>query len=140
MASMKVKVEAGAYTPVRAHNTDAGLDIMSKTTQVVPANGSAIFHTGVHVELPKGTAGILVSKSGLNTRKNLTSTGLIDEGYTGEIVVKLYNHGDKDYWVESGDKISQLVIVPVYYEEVELVNELSGETERGNNGFGSTGR
>lgn len=137
---MKVKVESGAYTLIRAHKTDAGLDIMSRTSQVVPSHGSATFHTGIHVELPSGTAGLLVSKSGLNTRKNITSTGLIDEGYTGEIVVKLYNHGDEDYWVQSGDKISQLVVIPVIYEEIEIVGDLERKTERGDNGFGSTGR
>ena len=70
---------------------------------------------------------------------NLTSTGLIDEGYTGEICVKLYNHGTEPYMVYVGDKISQLVVIPVRYEEVELVQDLE-ETERGDKGFGSSGR
>lgn len=137
---MKVKLDAGAFEPTRAHETDAGLDIRARTDQVVPAYGHATFHTGVHVELPKGTAGVLISKSGLNTIHNITSTGLIDEGYNGEIVVKLHNHGSKNYLVESGDKISQLVIVPVLYETIKLVGELSEESERGSDGFGSTGR
>ena len=137
---MRVKLDEGAFAPVRAHETDAGLDIKAKDTQVVPAKESAIFHTGVHVELPKGTAGILVSKSGLNTKHDITSTGLIDEGYTGEIVVKLYNHGGYDYTVNAGDKISQLVVFPVRCEEVELVEEFNKATDRGSNGFGSSGR
>lgn len=137
---MKVKLDAGAFEPTRAHETDAGLDIRARTDQVVPAYGHATFHTGVHVELPKGTAGVLISKSGLNTIHNITSTGLIDEGYNGEIVVKLHNHGDKNYLVECGDKISQLVIVPVLYETIKVVGELSKESERGSDGFGSTGR
>ena len=137
---MRVKLDEGAFAPVRAHKTDAGLDIRSRDTQIVPAKESAIFRTGVHVELPEGTAGILVSKSGLNTKHDITSTGLIDEGYTGEIVVKLYNHGGYDYTVNAGDKISQLVIIPVRYEEVELVEELDMDTDRGSNGFGSSGR
>lgn len=136
---MKVMLEDGAYAPTRAHETDAGLDIKSKESQIIPAKESAVFHTGVHVELPKGMAGVLISKSGLNMKWGITSTGLIDEGYTGEIVVKLYNNSGYDYWVEAGDKISQLVIVPVYYTQVELVNTLE-ETDRGNAGFGSTGR
>ena len=136
---MKVMLEDGAYAPTRAHETDAGLDIKSRESQIIPAKESAVFHTGVHVELPKGTAGVLISKSGLNMKWGITSTGLIDEGYTGEIVVKLYNNSGYDYWVEAGDKISQLVIVPVYYTQVELVNTLE-ETDRGNAGFGSTGR
>lgn len=137
---MKVKLDFGAYAPERAHNTDAGLDIRSPISAVVPAGGSAIFFTGVHVVLPKGTAGVLMSKSGLNVLHNITSTGLIDEGYEGEIVVKLFNHGDFDYGVEAGDKISQLVVVPVLYEPVELVDDLDEISERGSDGFGSTGR
>lgn len=137
---MKVKLEAGAYMPIRAHKTDAGLDILARERSIVPAKASAIFHTGVHIALPKGTAGVLISKSGLNVKRDITSTGLIDEGYTGEIVVKLYNHGWEEYEVKSGDKISQLIIVPVQYEECELVESLDENTERGNNGFGSSGR
>lgn len=136
---MKVVLDDGAYEPTRAHETDAGLDIRAMYTQIVPAKESAIFNTGVHIELPKGTAGVLMSKSGLNVKHNITSTGLIDEGYTGEIIVKLYNHGGIDYKVKEGDKISQLVIVPVKYENVEIVDSLE-ESDRGNKGFGSTGR
>lgn len=136
---MKIKLDANAYPPTRAHSTDAGLDLYAKTEGYVPANGSEVFCTGVHVELPKGTAGLLVSKSGLNVSHGLTSTGLIDEGYTGEIIVKLYNHSSVTHRVRKGDKISQLVIIPVRYEDIELVEELE-ETERGDHGFGSTGR
>lgn len=137
---MKIKLDEKAFMPTRAHSTDAGLDIRARDTQVVPAKESAIFHTGVHVVLPEGTAGILISKSGLNTKHDITSTGLIDESYRGEIVVKLYNHGGYDYTVEAGDKISQLVVVPVYYGMVEVVDELDHDTERGDAGFGSSGR
>ena len=138
---MKVKLDDIAYEPVRAHNTDAGMDIRSPLTAVIPAGGSYIFHTGVHVELPKGTAGILISKSGLNVFHDITSTGLIDEGYNGEIIVKLFNHSrGRDYKVLAGDKISQLVIVPVLYEPVEIVEDLEQESERGCDGFGSSGR
>lgn len=137
---MKVKLDAGAYEPTRAHETDAGLDIRAKYTQVVPQRESAVFRTGVHIQLPKGTAGVLISKSGLNVNRGITSTGLIDEGYTGEILVKLYNHSRNPYTVAAGDKISQLVIVPVLYEPVEFVDDLDGETDRGANGFGSSGK
>lgn len=136
---MKIKLDKGAYLPIRAHRTDAGLDIRATHDETIQPQGSAVFCTGVHVQLPEGTAGILVSKSGLNTKHNITSTGLIDEGYTGEIVVKLYNHGQDAYEVKAGDKISQLIIVPVLYETVELVSELD-DSERGNRGFGSSGR
>lgn len=137
---MKVKLDKGAIAPKRIHSTDAGLDLFAREDGIVKANGHAIFPTGVHIQLPHGTCGLLVSKSGLNVKCNLTSTGLIDEGYTGEICVKLYNHGNHDYYVQAGDKISQLVILPCLYSDVEIVDELDGNTERGNNGFGSTGK
>ena len=137
---MRITLDTGAFVPVRGHSTDAGLDIRARETQIVPAKESAIFHTGVHVELPKNTAGVLVSKSGLNTKNDITSHGLIDEAYQGEIVIKLYNHGGYDYTVHAGDKISQLVIVPVRYEDIEIVDSFGVTTERGSDGFGSTGR
>lgn len=136
---MKIKLDPGAYEPTRAHDTDAGLDLRATITQVIPPMGNAVFRTGVHVELPHGTAGLLVSKSGLNVNANITSTGLIDEGYTGEIKVKLYNHGNKCITISEGQRISQLVIIPCIYEPIEIVEEINGG-ERGDNGFGSTGK
>lgn len=136
---MKVKLDPGAIAPTRAHETDAGLDLYSRDGCIVEAKGDAIFHTGVHAQIPHGCAGLLVSKSGLNVKFGNTSTGLIDEGYSGEITVKLYNHSGQDYEVKAGDKISQLVIIPVKYEPVEIVDEIGGG-ERGDAGFGSTGR
>ena len=137
---MRVKLDEGAFMPTKAHKCDAGLDLMSRESRVVRAHQSAIFHTGVHVEIPEGCAGLLVSKSGLNVRHDITSTGLIDHGYTGEIVVKLDNGGETDYQVNKGDKISQLVVLPLWYDPlIEIVDDL-GDTERGNKGFGSSGR
>ena len=83
---------------------------------------------------------MLVAKSGLNVKHNITSTGLIDEGYRGSIVAKLYNDGDEPYIVEEGDKISQLVVIPVLYEAIEIVDTWSNDTSRGTRGFGSSGR
>lgn len=137
---MNIYVEKGAYMPDRAHKTDAGLDIRSRETRLVKAHSSALFHTGLHVQLPHGTAGLLVSKSGLNVEYGITSTGLIDEGYTGEIMVKLYNHSDANYLVTAGDKISQLVVIPVLYEDIHIVDSLDENTERGDKGFGSSGK
>ena len=137
---MEIKLDHGAYPPERAHSTDAGLDIKSRYGGYVPAKESAIFRTGVHVKLPPGTAGILISKSGLYTKHDIISTGLIDHNYQGEIVVKLTNLGGYDYLVGRGEKITQLVVVPVLFEDVEIVDDLGEETERGTKGFGSTGK
>lgn len=136
---MEIMLDNGAYMPSRGHGTDAGLDLRTPESVTVPAYGSVIVDTGVHVALPSGCAGLLVSKSGLNVRHDITSTGLIDEGYTGSIVVKLYNHGGGDYQLAAGDKITQLVVFPVVCESLEQVSAFNA-TERGDNGFGSTGR
>lgn len=137
---MRFQLDPGAFPPTRAHQSDAGIDIRSRETKTVPARRSAVFHTGVHVELPPGTCGVLVSKSGLNVRHDITSTGLIDEQYRGEIVVNLINDGYDDYEVRAGDKITQMVVLEVWHDPIiEVVPELSAG-ERGNSGFGSSGR
>lgn len=136
---MKIKLDNGAYTPTRAHSADAGLDIYSRERKIVRAHDSECFDTGVHIEIPRGYVGFLKSKSGLNVKHGLTSEGVIDSGYTGSICVKLYNNSDKPYIVNQGDKISQLVILPIITPELELVDSLN-DTERGDGGFGSTGR
>lgn len=136
---MKIKLDPWAVMPTRAHDTDAGLDLYAPFGEEVPPGGSAIFNTGVHVQLPPNTAGMLKSKSGLNVNHDITSEGVIDVGYTGSIVVKLYNHGKVSHFVKKGDKISQLVIVPIVIPPIVVVDELE-ESERGDNGFGSTGR
>lgn len=136
---MNIMLDEKALKPTRAHETDAGLDLYACTDAVVKAHGDVFIDTGVHVQLPHGTAGVLMSRSGLNVRHGLTSTGLIDEGYTGSIGVKLYNHSNEDYHISRGDRISQLVVLPVLYVKPVITNSLD-ETERGSDGFGSTGR
>lgn len=136
---MKIKLDPGAKKPTKAHNTDAGYDLYTPDRVIVPAGGSAIIDTGVHIQLPPGTAGLLVSKSGLNVKHDITSTGLIDSGYTGSIRVKLYNHGDNDYYIAAGEKVSQLVVIKVLDVSMHEVDTLD-TSERGDNGFGSTGR
>lgn len=136
---MKIKLDPGAKLPTRAHSTDAGLDLYAPYGEVIPARGSATFDTGVHIELPPNTAGFLKSKSGLNVKHGITSEGVIDVGYVGSIAVKLYNNSNTAYTVNKGDKISQLVIIPILTPDLEVVDHLD-ETERGANGFGSSGR
>ena len=136
---MKIKLDNGAFMPERAHKTDAGLDLFSPIDVCVPARNSKCIDTGVHIELPENTVGMVKSKSGLNVKHGITSEGVIDAGYTGSIMVKLYNHSNRHYKVNRGDKISQLVIMPIITPDLEVVDELE-ETERGSNGFGSTGR
>lgn len=136
---MKIKLDKGAFIPVRAHGTDAGADLRSPIDTVVPAMGSRVIDTGVHIQLPHGYVGMLKSRSGLNVKYGITSECVIDEGYTGKIMVKLYNHSNYPYTVMRGDKITQLVIVPCEYVDFEVVDKLD-DSERGDNGYGSTGR
>lgn len=136
---MRIKLDNGAKMPTRAHETDAGLDIYARETKTIRAGSSEVFDTGVHIELPKMTVGLLLSKSGLNVNHGITSEGVIDVGYTGSIRAKLYNNSEEDYTVNAGDKITQLVILPILTPELELVDSLE-DTERGDNGFGSSGK
>lgn len=154
---INIMLDEGAKMPTRAHETDAGLDLYTPIDIKVPSGdylvlndgekyvrggvkiGSATIDTGVHVEIARGYVGFVKSKSGLNVKHGLTAEGVIDSGYTGSIVVKLYNHTNKDYFFEAGDKIAQLVLLPIITPDLELVDSLD-ETERGDNGFGSTGR
>ena len=136
---MKVMLDKGAYMPVRAHKDDAGLDLRSPDTFIVKAGKSIKIDSGVHVEIPAGYVGFLKAKSGLNVKYGITCTGVIDAGYTGSIVVKLYNNGSDDVLFERGDKITQLVILPIVCPDLVQVDSLE-DTERGDAGFGSTGR
>lgn len=136
---MRVQIDDGCFAPERAHRQDAGLDIKSPVCVVIPSGGSAVIDTGVHVEIPFGYTGFLKSKSGLNVKHGITSEGVIDSGYNGAIICKLYNSGEREYIVRRGDKITQLVVLPVLLDGIEVVDEING-FERGAAGFGSTGR
>ena len=134
---MKIKLDKGAIAPTRAHPWDAGLDLYAMNDDTVIRGKT--FDTGVHLEIPEGWVGFIKSKSGLMVNHNITTDGTIDAHYTGSIKVKLFNHGNVSYDVKAGDKIAQLVIVPCMQPRLELVDSLD-ETDRGDNGFGSTGR
>jgi len=137
---VKIKLEPGSYLPERAHDDDAGLDLRTTEDVMLWPGMSHCFDTGVHMAIPKGYFGKIESKSGLNVKHGVVSCGgTIDSGYTGSIVVKLYNLGEKGYLFRAGDKIAQIVIQPCIAPELELVSVLD-ETERGDGGFGSTGR
>lgn len=136
---MDIMLEPGAKLPTRAHETDAGLDLYALHDGVVRAHQSATFRTGVHVVLPKGTMGDIRPKSGLMFGRDLLTFGTVDEGYSGEIMIHLFNLGDVDQIIRAGDKIAQMVVVNVRYESVYQVDSITGG-ERGDKGFGSTGR
>ena len=131
-----------AIIPKYAHDTDSGLDLHYDGNQVtLPVDAKLILSTGISIQLPPGTEAQIRSRSGLAAKQGLVvlnSPGTIDEGYTGEIKVILYNTGYEPVTINPGDKIAQLVICPVLRPLILEVDEL-GVTERGSKGFGSTG-
>lgn len=136
---MKVVLDSGAIMPRRAHEYDAGLDLFSPVRQVIRAGEWVSIDTGVHLEIPMGYVGLITSKSGLMSKEGITSRGTVDYGYTGSIRAVLFNHSMKDYIVEKGQKITQLVLLPIITPDLEVVDHLE-DTERGSGGFGSTGQ
>ena len=137
-----VVLDDGAYMPERAYEFDAGFDLRTPRECFVPFGRSAVIDTGVHVKIPRGYVGMLKSKSGLNVNHGLVGEGVIDADYTGSIKVKLYNNGESAYTFDKGDKIIQLVILPIpyiYMAQVDGFND-KGKNVRGDNGFGSTGK
>ena len=136
---INVMLDEGAKMPTKAHKTDAGFDLYTPNRVVIHKNDSVCIDTGVHIEIPEGFVGMIKSKSGLNMCESITSEGVIDSGYTGSIVVKVYNHSEKPVIFEMGQKFTQIVFIPI--PDVELLKTGNmGLTERGANGFGSTGK
>ena len=139
-------LDEGAMMPTRAHETDAGLDLYSREDATIPPRtdrlkeNSYVFDTGVHVVLPSRNYGKIEGKSGLMVNHSVCSLGgVVDEGYTGSIRVKLFNMGLEPYTIRKGDKIAQLVIQPYSNPNIWLTDSMP-DTERGERGFGSTGK
>lgn len=130
--------------PYYATEGAAGLDLHAciDGPVVVPADGEAFIPTGITAAIPEGYVGIMAVRSSMGIRHGITMTngiGVIDSDYRGPMSVGLHNYRGEDYVVEPGDRIAQLVIVPVLHPETEVVEALP-ETVRGAGGFGSTGR
>ena len=139
-----VMLDEHALMPTKAHDPDAGFDLyIPENTEshklVVRPGGSTVIDTGVHMAIPHGYTGFLKSKSGLNIKADLNGEGVVDADYIGSIVVKLYNLGHKTHHFKHGDKLIQIVILPIPKVTLNPVTEFKS-TERGENGFGSSGR
>lgn len=135
---MKIVLEPGAFKPERAHTQDAGLDLFTPEDILIPAYDRKCVDTRVRVEIPYGFVGLLTSKSGLMRDSGIISSGTIDSGYTGTIRAILINTSYEARFFKKGSKITQLLVLPCITPLVEIVDALP-ETERGENGFGSTG-
>lgn len=135
---MKIILDEGAKMPSYAHTWDGGMDLFAAERKVVRAGDFEVIETGTHLQIPLGCVGIITSKSGLMSH-GLTCRGTIDANYTGSIKAVVFNHSKRDYIVEKGDKVTQIVILECKHPTLELVDSLE-ETDRGDGGFGSTGR
>lgn len=128
--------------PVFAHPGDAGADLVAAESVVLPPGGRALVPTGVRIALPDGHVGFVVPRSGLAARHGITvlnAPGTVDAGYRGEIKVTLLNtDADESYQIAVGDRIAQLIVMPVPAVRFIPVSALP-ESERGERGFGSTG-
>ena len=142
---MKVKLlKENAVMPKRATALSAGLDLFAciDSDAVINPGQTVKIPTGIAVSLPSSTAGLIFARSGLAVREGLVPAncvGVIDEDYRGEIIVAVYNHSENAAVIRNHDRIAQLVITPVLYEDVTEAQELD-DTKRGSGGFGSTGR
>ncbi len=136
------KLSERATMPTRAHDNDAGLDLYAAEEAHIPIGARASVGTGLAIAIPEGLAGLVLPRSGLALKHGVTllnSPGLIDPGYRGEVRVLLLNTDQKlDYHCQPGDRIAQLMLVPIATASPLQAHELDSST-RGEGGFGSTG-
>lgn len=130
-----------AKMPKRANPTDAGADLFSTVNKKIPPHSSMKFPLGIKSEIPEGYAGFIFARSGLGTKHGVrprNCVGVIDSKYRGEWMVVLENHSGDTYQVKKGDRIAQVVFMPVALDEFELTDSVDTEEDRGG-GFGHTG-
>ena len=169
MDKLQIKLlSENATLPTRNHSTDAGFDIYAAETVILEPQDKSLITTDIAVNIPKGYVGLLTSRSGVSSKTHLViETGKIDAGFTGNMKINIKNNtqsancftsdyvigvnesqfipfdnGEYEigtYQVSKGDKLAQLVIVPIVTPELQQVEEFSEVTERGEKGFGSSG-
>ncbi len=145
MEQIKVKrLRDGAVLPTYGTEFSAGADLyacLEETVTISPGETKAI-PTGLAIELPSGTAGLVFARSSLGTKRGLApanKVGVIDSDYRGELMVVLHNHGKETQQIAPGERVAQLLVVPVFTPGFVEAEELS-DTVRGAGGFGSTGK
>ena len=133
-------ISPNGKVPSQKHSSDIGYDISASDDVTLKSNEVTLVNTGIAINLPQQCAGFVLPRSGLSTKHNITlinSPGLIDPGYTGELLVPLINFGEKDYSIKAGERIAQLVLFNTYGVDFKVVDSLP-ETDRSSGGFGST--
>ena len=142
---LALKLDASAYKPTKAHATDAGFDLYLKEDLIIKRTQSCLtVDTGVHILIPAGYVGLVQPRSSISKKAFQIHTGVIDAGYTGSIKINIQWIDKKCnqslfYTFERGERIAQLVIVPIPEIEFRQVANLP-RTDRGSNGFGSSGK
>ncbi len=121
---------------------DAGYDLYSIGEYTIPPQGRVLVETGLHVEIPHNYVGLVKDRSSVASAGLHTMAGVIDSSYRGEVKILLLNVGQEAYTISVGQKIAQMVVIPVYVEAVDVLDSLEAltDTERGAGGFGSTGK
>jgi dUTP pyrophosphatase len=133
------KLSPNAIIPIRATEGSAGLDISSIEDTIVPAKEWRAVSTGISISVPIDCYARIAPRSGLTFKKGINvGAGVVDSSYTGEVKVILFNHSNEDFEIKSGDRIAQVIFEKIYINDLIEVDELDS-TERGDNGFGSTG-
>lgn len=128
-----------AIIPTRGSDASVGYDLYSTDEIIIPPTHRALVGTSVAILMPNGVYGRVAPRSGLAVKNGIhVGAGVVDPDYTGEIMVVLFNHGDKDFEVKKGDRIAQLILEKCETPRVEEIGFLE-ETDRGSGGFGSTG-
>jgi dUTP pyrophosphatase len=152
------KLVENAILPTKAHKTDAGYDLYALEDALIMSHGLVKMKTGVAIAIPAGYVGLICDRSGMGSKGTKVLGGVVDHGYTGDVTVCLANVTEEQYFadeltddgqkifssvnqpiqIRKGDRIAQIVIIPIFQGEVEEVNELP-ESQRGEKGFGSSG-
>lgn len=132
------------FVPKRGRALDAGLDMRSADEVVLRPGDRTIVKSNVRMNIPEGVVGLLIGRSGLAKNHGiilLDQPAVIDAGYQGDISILLYNAGNEDYHIAVGDRVAQLVLVQLFVpSELKQVDEFSAKSERGDQGFGSSGK
>lgn len=139
------KVTPTGVKPERQTNGSAGYDLCvdSENEITIESHKSVIVGTGIAFSIPKGYCGLIFARSGISTKRGIrpsTCVSVIDSDYRGEVMLPLYNDSDSPQIIKPYERVGQLIMIKPYYPEIEIVDDLDTNTERGENGFGSTGR
>lgn len=133
-----LRLNDDAKIPRRNKDSDAGFDLYATRSDTIWHGGQLVLPIGIACELPEGYVGIIKPRSGMAVKHMINvHAGVVDQGYRGEIHVCLINHGDRPVEIRKGDRIAQMLVVPFCGDSVEV--DSIGDSERGSDGFGSSG-